>query len=108
MILIVNSKLSQEDLKSAGEDLDGYVKFVVDLEKGIMAVGGERHVQGEEMLLQNGSEQKNLWGGGIDLETGGMDFDSMINFRPNEGNPSREVLSLEIRKKMEEVVRKFI
>ena len=108
MLLLVTSKLSEQDLKSAGEDLDGYVKFVVDLEKGIMTVGGERHVQGEELLLQNGSEQKNLWGGGIDLETGGMDFDSMINIRPNEGNPSREVLSVEIRKKMEEIVRKFI
>ena len=73
MLLLVTSKLSEQDLKSAGEDLDGYVKFVVDLEKGIMTVGGERHVQGEELLLQNGSEQKNLWGGGIDLETGLID-----------------------------------
>lgn len=108
MLLLVTSKLSEQDLKMTAEDLDGYVKFVVDLERGIMTAGGERHVQGEELLLEDGSKQENLWGGGIDLESGQMDFDSMINIRPNDNNHSREVISPEIRKKMEEIVRKFI
>ena len=108
MLILVDSKLENESLKKAAEDLDGYVKVVVDLEKGIMTAGGERHVQGKELLVKNGSLQENLWGGGIDLETGKMDFDSMINIRPEQDNPSREVLSVEIRKRMEEIVRRYI
>jgi hypothetical protein len=108
MLLLVTSKLSQEDLKKAAEDLDGYVKFVVDLEKEIITAGGKMHIEGKALMLKNDSQQKNLWGGGIDLETGQMDFDSMINVRPGDGNPSREVLSLEIRERMEKIVKKFI
>lgn len=108
MLLLVKSKLSKEQLAKAAVDLDGYVKFVVDIENRIMTAGGARHVQGEEVLLQNGSKQANLWGGGIDLETGKIDFDSMINVRPKDNNPSREVLSPDIRKIVEKIVREFI
>ena len=108
MLLIVKSKLTGEELKRAAEDLDGYVKFVVDLKWEIMTVGGKRHVEGERLLLERGSRQSDLWGGGIDLETDQMDFDSMINIRPKDDNPSREVLDSGIRKKMEEIVRKYV
>lgn len=100
MLVLVKEKISPEDLKKVAEDLEGYVKFVVDLEKGILTAGGLRYVDGEQLLLKNGSEQRNLWGGGLDLETGELDFDSMINIRPSHGNPSREVLSEEIRHKI--------
>ena len=108
MLLIVTSKISEEDLKRAAEDLEGYIKVVVDIEKEILTAGGLRHVEGEEMLLQNGSGQDNVWGGGLDLETGEIDFDSMINIRPHQDNPSREVLSKELRKKMEDIIRKLL
>lgn len=108
MLILVKTKISQEDLKKTAQDLDGYVKFVVDLENGILTAGGARHVQGEELLLKEGSIQENLWGGGLDLQTGDLDFDSMINIRPREGNPSREVLDQEIRSKMTEIVHKLL
>ena len=108
MLLILKNKTDEEILTKVAEDLDGYVKFVVDVEEGILTAGGTRHVMGEELLLKNGSQQKNLWGGGIDLETGGIDFDSMINLRPSQGNLSREVLSEEFRTKMTEIIRKLL
>lgn len=108
MLLLVTSKINEEDLKRAAEDLEGYIKFVVDVEGEILAAGGIRHAQGEELLLKNGSKQKNLWGGGFDLETNGLDFDSMINIRPNQNNPSREILSPDIRKKVEEIIRNLL
>ncbi|MBI3109636.1 hypothetical protein HYZ06_01205 [Candidatus Daviesbacteria bacterium] len=88
--------------------MDGYIKVVVDVELKILAAGGLRHVEGEELLLKTGSMQENLWGGGLDLATGEIDFDSMINIRTNQGNPSREVLSQNIRKKMEEIIRRLL
>ena len=108
MVILVASRLSDEDIQKIAEDLEGYIKFVVDIERGILAAGVTRHVQSEELLLKQGSKQQHLWGGGLDLETGALDFDSMINIRPTDGNTSREVLSQEIRVKMEKIVRKLL
>ena len=105
---LVKEKISEADLKKAAEDLEGYVKVAVDIEKEILTAGGLRHVEGEELLLQNGSSQENLWGGGLDLETGEIDFDSMINIRPHQDNSSRELLSKELREKMEKIIRKLL
>ncbi len=107
MLLILKNKADKETLKKVADDLDGYIKFVVDIKREILTAGGTRHVMGEELLLKNGSEQKNLWGGGIDLETNGIDFDSMINIRPNT-NPSREVLDKDLRNKIEKIARKIL
>lgn len=108
MLILVDKKATGEEIKNASEDLDGYIKFVVDIEKKVMTIGGIRHVEGEELLLKKGSQQKNLWGGGYDAETKDVDFDSMINIRPAENNPSREVLSEEIRKKITTLVNEFL
>lgn len=104
MLFIVKTKVDIDTLKKAAQDLGGYIKFVIDIEKEVMTIGGSRHVEGEQLLLKEGSRQENLWGGGFDLETGEMDFDSMINIRPNQGNPSREVLSEDTRNKIKDIV----
>lgn len=108
MLVIITSKADEEILKKVAEDLDGYIKVVVDIERKILTAGGKRHFEGEQKLLESGSKQENLWGGGLDLETGEIDFDSMINIRPNQGNSSREVLSQDIRDKMIETIRKLL
>lgn len=108
MLRLVTEKLNDEELHAVAGDLDGYVKIVVDGELKILAAGGKRHADGEALLLESGSRQAHLWGGGLDLETGEIDFDSIINIRPAQGNPSREVLSPEIRKAMTEIVRSLL
>lgn len=105
MLIIIKEKADEEILKKVSEDLEGYIKVVVDIKKGILTAGGLRHFEGEELLLKDGSKQHDLWGGGLDLETGEIDFDSMINLRPNDNNSSREVLSAEIRKEMEKIIK---
>jgi hypothetical protein len=108
MLLIIRQKAEADTLKKAAEDLNGYVKVVVDTQRKILAAGGKLHVDAEKLLLQDGSKQVDLWGGGIDLETNEIDFDSMINLRPGQGNSSREVLDQDIRKTMEAVIRSLI
>ena len=108
MIIILTKKNTPEQLKKVSKDLEGYIKFVVDLEKGILAAGGKMHFEDEKKLLDNGSKQENLWGGGWDLESSELDYDSMINIRPAQGNPSREVLSQEIRVQMEKIVKDLL
>ena len=108
MLILIRSKADEEILRKAAEDLDGYIKVVVDLEKGILTAGGARHVEGEQLLLKEGSKQSNLWGGGFDLETKEIDYDSMINIRPNQDNPSRTVLSQDIRNKMDAIIKTLL
>jgi len=105
MLLIIRQKADEDSLKKVAEDLDGYVKVVVDIKRKILSAGGKLHVDGEKLLLQDGSKQADLWGAGIDLETNEIDFDSMINLRPAQGNSSREVLDQVARKEIEIIIR---
>lgn len=89
-------------------DYDGYIKLVVDVEKEILAGGGEKHVDDEQALLVDGSKQQNLWGGGIDWETKEIDYNSVINLRPNQDNPSRDILDAQIRKKFDDIVKRLL
>ena len=71
------------------------VKAVVDVEIGVMAIGGELHADEESVLLERGSRQSGLWGINLypDAYPGEdwVEFDSMINIRPGQGNRSRSV-----------------
>ena len=87
------------------------VKAVVDVDREIMAVDGELHADEEALLLENGSQQRNLWGINIYPELEGTDrieFDSLINSRPSQGNRSRGVDNLAIREKIIQVVQNLI
>ncbi len=103
--MIIKQKVNEDTLKKVAEDLNGYVKVVVDVGRKILAAGGKLHVDAEKLMLDDGSKQADLWGGGLDLETGEIDFDSMINLRPSQGNSSREVLDKNMRKQMESIIR---
>ncbi len=107
MLIILRSKIDSETLKQVAEDLKGYVKVVVDVRRKILSAGGEKHVDGEQLLLKDGSKQEDLWGAGLDLETDEMDFDSMINLRPTQ-NASREILDLNIRQQVESITRSLL
>jgi hypothetical protein len=107
MILLVRTKIDAETRKKIAEDLKGYIKIVVDVQRKILAAGGEKHVDGERLLLEDGSRQEDLWGAGLDLETGEMDFDSLINLRPTQ-NRSREILDEEIRKKAASLIESLL
>ena len=103
-ILLVDAAISREQLKEIGESQFGsYVKAVVDVNKAIMAVGGDFHADEETFLLERGSNQMDLWGINLqfDLELPDMvEFDSVINIRPAQNNQSRDVKDPELRKKI--------
>ena len=90
--------------------LPGYfgdmIKAVVDVQKAIIGLDAEL-----QELLQQGSEQANLWGINLYPEMGGEDFiefDSLINIRPYQGNRSRDVQDPIVRKRIVEVVNSLI
>ena len=87
------------------------VKAVVDIDRELVAVDGELHSDLEALLLENGSKQKNLWGINLypDTQEGEfVEFDSVINMRPSQGNRSHDIEDKEIRKKIIEIIAKRI
>lgn len=108
MIIILDKKATPEQIEQMKEEYGSYIKVVVDIEQGILAGGGEYHADQEQELIKAGHKQSNLWGGGIDLETGEIDFNSMINIRPNKGNTGREVVSKAIRDTMDRVIKDML
>jgi hypothetical protein len=86
---------------------DEILKIVVDVEKNIMAVDAEMHADLEQLLLEDGSDQKNLWGANIyplRNKEEFLEFTSFINIRPAMGNRSMEVTEPGIRQKIQQIV----
>lgn len=109
---LIDTKISKAEIAEIAKERFGdMVKTVVDIELGIMVVGGELHADEEAMLLENGSKQENLWGINIYTdkpENERIEFDSMINIRPRQNNRSRDVLDQEIRKKITIIVNNLV
>jgi hypothetical protein len=88
------------------------VKADVDIAKQILVVDMGMHADGEAYLLGKGSKQKDLWGINLHPEDFGTDdfieFDSMINIRPSQGNASKDVLDPEIKKQVINLVREKV
>ncbi|OGE26494.1 hypothetical protein A3H85_00115 [Candidatus Daviesbacteria bacterium RIFCSPLOWO2_02_FULL_40_8] len=98
---------TKDELIKLKEVFDVYIKTVIDINKKVCSAGMDRHFEGEQMLLNQGSKQSDLWGGGVDLETKSIDFNSFINIRPNDNNTSNEIQDIEIRNKYGELMSFF-
>ena len=111
-IKIIKSPIELSEIKTlAGKQFGTMVKAVVDVEKKIMSIGGELHADEESEMLADGSEQINLWGINIYPEQNGenrIEFDSMINIRPYQGNRSRGVENAEMQHRITEIVNQLI
>jgi hypothetical protein len=82
------------------------VKYVVDIERGIAAVGGELHADEEAVLLEHGSRQEHLWGANYYPGRGPeecIEYTSLINIRPASGNCSMVVESEPIRARIRDI-----
>ena len=111
-IKIVRDTVTRNELsETAKQQFGDMVKAVVDVEQGIMAIGGELHSDEEAMLLDQGSVQENLWGINLYPERPApewIEFDSMINVRPSVGNRSRSVENAEIRRTVTTIVNRLV
>ena len=109
---IITEVLEISELKEmAANRFGNLVKAAVDIDRELLAVDAELHSDLEALLLENGSKQKSIWGINLYPDLQGdefIEFDSIINMRPSQGNRSRDITDPEIRKKVIEVVSKRI
>lgn len=107
MVITKAEPFSKDEIEKLKELFDVYIKTVIDVENKVCCAGMDRHFEGEEILLKQGSKQSNLWGGGLDLETKTIDSNSFINIRPNNGNTSNEIQDPETRGEFEDLMKFF-
>ena len=111
-IRIVSAPVSLDELRRMAADQFGdFVKAVVDLGRGVMAIGWELHADEEALLLQHGARQADLWGINLypDRATAELvEFDSMINVRPSQGNRSRGVEDSVARRQIQEIIERLV
>ena len=111
-MIILERPISRAELKEyAANTFGDMIKWVADVDKGLLAIDADLHADLERLLLENGSQQTSLWGFNLYPDETGDDFieyDSLINIRSWQGNPVRDVLDQEVRGKIENIVEKFI
>jgi hypothetical protein len=87
------------------------VKYVVDVEQEVAAVGGELHSDAEAILLERGSRQEALWGANYYPALGPDDcieFTSLINIRPSQGNRSMLIEDGDLQARVREITFRLI
>jgi len=107
-----NSRIKLDELSKMAEDMFGdFVKVVVDVARDMMVVNAELHADEEALLIEQGSNQTDLWGINLYPALEGDDFvefDSMINLRPSRGNRSREVQDPAVRERIRRIVNDLV
>lgn len=105
----MTEKIKRSDLRDSDFIMeDEMVKAVVDVERGLLAIDAELHADLEKMFLDNGANQLDLWGINLYFDGDLIEYDSMINIRPAQGNRSRDVEDEAIRTKIQDIVAKWV
>jgi hypothetical protein len=110
---IVRTSIPFSALEAMAESMFGnLVKAVVDVDRGIMAVAGEMHADEEALLLDEGSPQPGLWGINLYPAQFGtprfIEFDSVINIRPRQGDRTRSVDDAAVRAAVTSIVHRLV
>jgi len=107
MIITKDTPFKKSEIKKLAEEYEVYIKTVIDIENKTCCAGMHMHYEGEQILLERNSDQSNIWGGGIDLETCEVDFNSLINIRPNDNNNRNEIQDPEVKQKYNSLTKYF-
>lgn len=111
---ILSEPITKQDLINESVNFidDHAIKAVVDVNKETIAVDSPMHYDCEQLLLENGSNQTDLWGINLYLDSDNIndlvEFDSMVNLRPSQGNRTRGVENPETQEKIKQVVQKWL
>lgn len=111
-IILTDQKISKKQLKKLCELwFEDMVKVVVDINREIVGIGGELHADAEALLIEKGSNSKDIWGANFypwHKAADRIEYTALINIRPNQNNPSMEILDNDIKTKVKEVIEKNI
>ena len=111
-IVILRDRISKAELRRlVAAPFGDVVKFVADVERGLIGLGGQMHADAEHVLLDDGSSQADLWGGNYypgRSREGCVEYTSFINIRPAQENPGMELMDLGLRRRVRDLVSNLI
>jgi len=107
-IHIVRQRVTEKEINEMLEELKTYIKLAVDVERDILVGGGEYHADCEEVLLEDGSRQEDIWGADWYPEHRKVEFGALINIRPHQGNRSMEIEDPKLRDRIETITRALL
>lgn len=108
IIHTITKPATKQELQDMVAYYESHIKIAVDIEQGILAGGGEWHADCEQELIDHGSKQYNVWGGGFKPTTKEIDFYALINIRPDQGNPDQTILDADIRARFADISRQLL
>jgi Protein of unknown function (DUF5674) len=108
MSQIIRSRSTPEQMQQMLEALGIYIKLAVDIQRKILAGGGELHADCEKLLLEGGSEQRHIWGANWLPLNQTTEYESIINIRPSVGNRSMEIQDSSICQQIDQVTQKLL
>ncbi len=108
MILLLRGRATSQQIAEMLEEYEEMIKIVVDIRRRILSGGGEMHADCESVLLEDGSEQDDLWGANWYLMEQRIAFESLINIRPRLGNRNILIQSQELRETVESITREIL
>jgi hypothetical protein len=108
MILLLAELATKTQVQYMLQEYRTMIKVAVDIRKEVLAGGGEMHSDCEQVLLENGSEQDDVWGANWYPHNQEVEFEALINIRPALGNRGIVIQSEEIRQKVEKVTRNIL
>ena len=108
MIHLLRSRATQQQVDEMLEMLGAYVKLAVDIRRNILAGGGALHADCEAVLLDDGSQQEDIWGADWISSTQQVRYEALINIRPRQNNPAMEILDSSIRACVDEIVQRLL
>ena len=107
-IHIIRQRATKKEIREMREELETYIKLAVDVERDILAGGGEYHADCEEALLEEGSRQEDIWGADWYPESKTVGFVALINIRPQQNNRGIEIENPALRTKIETIIRRLL
>lgn len=90
------------------EALGIYIKLAVDVERKVLAGGGELHADCELILLEDGSEPATIWGADWYPLKQTVGYESIINIRPRANNRSMEIQDPALRAEISQIVQSLL
>ncbi len=108
MIHIIRSRATKQQMDEMIQTLGTYIKLAVDIRRGILAGGGALHADCESALLEDGSQQEDVWGADWSPFSQQTTYESLINIRPRQNNPSLEILDPAVRQRVGEITHQLL
>jgi hypothetical protein len=108
MIHLLHSRATKKQIDEMLETLGVYIKLAVDIRRGILAGGGALHADCEAVLLEEGSQQEDIWGADWIPSTQQILYEALINIRPKQNNPSMKILDPFIRNRITEIAKNLL